>query len=207
VMGFSQDPQRRLFQTLEPFILASASPRRRRLLQSLGLRFEVVVSGVEESQIAAGSPAELVQGWAQDKAAAVAAIHPEQWVLAADTIVVLSGVIFGKPVSTEDARRMLEQLSEREHAVITAVCLRHDRRGLEKVTAVVTQVRFKKLSAAEITAYINSGEPLDKAGAYGIQGLGGCLVRSINGSYTNVVGLPLCETVEHLTAQGIIAPC
>jgi len=200
-------PQRRLFRSLEPFMLASASPRRRRLLQSLGLEFEVMMSGVEEHQSGTGAPLELVLGWAQEKALAVAAIHPERWVLAADTIVVVAGTILGKPLDSSEARRMLVQLSDREHLVITAICLRHQQRPHEETEVVTTQVRFKKLSAAEINAYVASGEPLDKAGAYGIQGLGGCLVRSIQGSYTNVVGLPLCETVERLAAHGIIVPC
>jgi septum formation protein len=203
----TKPPQRRLFRTIEPFMLASASPRRRRLLQSLGLEFEVVVSGVEEHLSGSGSPSELVLGWAREKALAVAAIQPERWVLAADTIVVVAGTILGKPLDTSEARAMLVQLSGRQHQVITAICLRHQQRHHEETEAVTTQVRFKKLSTAEIQAYVASGEPLDKAGAYGIQGLGGCLVRSIRGSYTNVVGLPLCETVERLAAHGIIAPC
>jgi septum formation protein len=200
-------PERRLFRSLEMFILASESPRRRRLLRSLGLEFEVVVSGVEETQPVQGSPEVQVRGWAGEKAEAVAGLHPDRWVLAADTIVVLAGVIFGKPAHAADARRMLEQLSDREHQVITAVCLRHALKNHREIDAVVTRVRFKRLMAAEIDAYLASGEPFDKAGAYGIQGLGACLVRSVCGSYTNVVGLPLCETVEHLMGQGIIAPC
>ncbi|HAA05777.1 MAG TPA: septum formation inhibitor Maf [Syntrophobacteraceae bacterium] len=198
--------QRQLFRTLEPFILASASPRRRRLLQSLGLEFDIIVSGVDEVQGGADSPSEMVLGWARDKARTVAAIHRECWVLAADTIVVVAGTILGKPVDTEDARHMLAQLSDRKHEVITAICLRHEQNRHEEAESVLTQVRFKKLSTAEIDAYVASGEPLDKAGAYGIQGLGGCLVRSINGSYSNVVGLPLCESIEHLAAHGIITP-
>ena len=200
-------PERRLFRSLERFILASESPRRRRLLRSLGLEFEVVVSGVEETQPIQGSPEEQVRGWAGEKADAVAELHPDRWVLAADTIVVLAGVIFGKPANAADARRMLEQLGDREHEVITAVCLRHAQRHHREIDAVVTRVCFKRLLAAEIDAYLASGEPFDKAGAYGIQGLGACLVRSIYGSYTNVVGLPLCETVDRLLAEGIIAPC
>lgn len=206
-MESASPPQRRLFRTIEPFILASASPRRCCLLESLGLEFEVVVSGVEEHHSGSGSPSELVLGWARAKASAVAAIHADRWVLAADTIVVVAGTILGKPFDTREARDMLAELSGREHQVITAICLRHQKCHHEETEAVTTQVRFKKLSAAEIEAYVASGEPLDKAGAYGIQGLGGCLVRSIRGSYTNVVGLPLCETIERLAAHGIIAPC
>jgi septum formation protein len=195
-----------LFQTLEPFILASASPRRRRLLQSLGLDFDVVVSGVEETQLDQGSPRDMVCGWAAEKAVAVSRTHPDRWLLAADTIVVVAGEILGKPSDPEDARRILERLSDREHQVITAVCLCHARRRYQELHAVTTQVCFKHLEAAVINAYLASGEPLDKAGAYGIQGRGACLVHSICGSYTNVVGLPLAETVDCLMAQGIIAP-
>jgi septum formation protein len=200
-------PERRLYRSLENFILASGSPRRRRLLRSLGLEFEVVVSGVEETQPIQGSPEEQVCGWAGVKAEAVAELHPERWVLAADTIVVLAGVIFGKPADAADARRMLELLSGREHEVITAVCLRHAQRHYRELDAVVTRVRFKRLLAGEVDAYLASGEPFDKAGAYGIQGLGACLVSAVSGSYTNVVGLPLCETAERLMAQKIITPC
>ncbi len=207
IMVTASNPGKRLFRTLEPFILASASPRRRRLLRSLGLDFSVAVSGVEEMQSGEGLPQDLVVRWAEEKAETVARLHPDRWVIGADTVVVLAGVIFGKPVDTNEARGMLERLSDREHEVITAVSLRHGERLQRELVVVATRVLFKRLAPTEIDAYVASGEPLDKAGAYGIQGLGGCLVRSICGSYTNVVGLPLCETVECLMMRGIIAPC
>ena len=198
-------PRVPLFVTLEPFILASASPRRRDLLAALGLVFEVVVSGVTETQLA-GSPADKVSRWARAKAEAVARRHPERWVLAADTIVVLGETIFGKPRHPDEARATLHQLGGRTHQVISAVCLAHRGRGHLRVKTVRTEVRFKQLAAAEIDAYVATGEPLDKAGSYGIQGQGAVLVESIHGSYTNVVGLPLAETVGWLAHQGLIAP-
>lgn len=193
------------FETRQPFILASASPRRRRLLEALGLVFRVVPSGVDE-RARPGRPAERVLAWARDKAEAVARIHPSHWVLGADTIVVLGGTIFGKPKDPQDAARTLLQLSGRAHEVISGICLVHRGRGHLQTLAVTTQVRFKPLGGAEISAYVATGEPLDKAGSYGIQGLGSFLVQSIHGSYSNVVGLPLAETVDWLLHQSIIAP-
>lgn len=194
-----------LFVTLEPFILASASPRRRDLLSALGLVFEVVVSGAAETPLG-GSPADRVGRWARAKAEAVARRYPERWVLAADTIVVLGQTIFGKPRHPDQARATLHQLGGRTHQVISGVCLTHRGRGHLQVKTVRTEVRFKQLAAAEIDAYVATGEPLDKAGSYGIQGLGAVWVESIHGSYTNVVGLPLAETVGWLVQQGLIAP-
>lgn len=194
-----------LFETRQPFILASASPRRRQLLEALGLLFEVSPSGVEERAVP-GLPTERVCVWARDKVEAVSVEHPGHWVLGADTIVVLGGTIFGKPGNPEDAGKTLHQLSGRDHEVISGICLVNRSRGHLQTLAVRTQVRFKTVTAAEISAYVATGEPLDKAGSYGIQGLGAFLVQSIHGSYTNVVGLPLAETVDWLLRQAVIAP-
>jgi septum formation protein len=196
-----------LFRNLEPLVLASASPRRQRLLGSLGLEFAVVVSGVNETISHAGPAEAMVRQWAEAKAQTVAANYPAHWVLAADTIVALGEEVYGKPADAAEASVMLDSLSDREHDVITGICLVHSERQVQRAAAVITRVRFKRLSAAEIQAYVASGEPLDKAGAYGIQGLGAYLVRSVTGSYTNVVGLPLCETIELLVDQRIIASC
>jgi septum formation protein len=200
----SDHQEQALFRTLQPLVLASASPRRQRLLRSLGLVFDVVVSGVEEANAHGCGAEAAVRHWADAKARAVAHSRPEHWVLAADTIVVLGDTIFGKPVDAGEAAGMLERLSGRAHDVITAVCLMHLGAKVRRLDSIATRVRFKSLSAAEIRAYVASGEPLDKAGAYGIQGLGAYLVRSIEGSYTNVVGLPLCETIELLIEQGVV---
>jgi septum formation protein len=137
----------------------------------------------------------------------VALSYPACWVLAADTIVVLEGRVFGKPADPAEAAAMLRQLGGREHEVYTGICLQHLSRHHRSTQVVTTRVQFKRLTDAEIRAYVATGEPLDKAGAYGIQGMGAYLVRALHGSYTNVVGLPLCETVELLTGQGIIETC
>jgi len=194
-----------MFETLQPLVLASASPRRRELLQSAGLRFRVVASGVEEIHAGDESPEALVRRWAKEKAMAVSRAHPGSWVLAADTLVILEGRIFGKPADALEALELLEQLSGNTHTVASGVCVM--RRGREAVGGVVqTRVRFKPLSRGEIQAYVRTGHPLDKAGAYGIQGPGAFLVEWIRGSYTNVVGLPLCETLQWLLDLGVVAP-
>lgn len=195
-----------LFVNLEPLVLASASPRRRELLSSMGIRMDVIPSHVEESEGGGGTPLELVERWAREKAEAVASAFRDSWVLAADTIVVLEGKIFGKPQNPEHAAAMLKDLSGKTHWVTSAFCLRHASRGLVHLASVSTAVHFRRLSGAEISAYVRTGECLDKAGAYGIQGLGTFLVRAIEGSYTNVVGLPLCETLECLMDHGVIRP-
>lgn len=194
-------------QTLRPrsagrLVLASASPRRSELLKQIGVRFEVCVSNVaEEADEASLEPHEVAAEHARDKALKVAARMPGRLVLGADTVVVLDGRPLGKPADRDEARRMLRSLSGCEHEVITAVALAADDGEGAAVVAedhVVTQVCFRKLSEAEIEAYVASGEPMDKAGGYGIQGLGAILVHEIRGCYFNVVGLPLSRTWEML---------
>ena len=197
---------RSLFRNIEPLILASGSPRRKDLLRSVGLTFDVVESGVEETGDSNGSSDTLVKRWAVEKASAVSEKYPGCWVLAADTIVVLEGRVFGKPCNSDEAAAMLRDLSGRVHEVISGLCLAHRDRDILRVDSVKTRVRFKHLTEAEIQAYLNTGEPMDKAGAYGIQGMGAFLVRSVNGSYTSVVGLPLCETLEWLLQEGVVEP-
>jgi len=171
-------------------ILASASPRRRELLRFICPDFDVVPSGVDETLDEAPSP-EAAARLALRKARAVARRTGQGIVLAADTLVVVDGLALGKPSDAEDARAMLRRLSGRRHHVITGVAV-IDAAGLrERSGAVVSQVFMRELGAAEIEAYVASGEPDDKAGAYAIQGLGGRLVAALLGSYTNVVGLPL----------------
>jgi septum formation protein len=180
------------------FVLASASPRRRELLARVGLRPEVQPSDVDESVRAGEAPDAYAVRVARDKARA----GPGGAVLAAHTVVALEGVALGKAPSPEAAREMLARLSGRRHQVHTGVVLL-GRRGEERARVVTTEVRFRSLSPEEIAAYVASGEPMDKAGAYGIQGRGGALVAEIHGSYTNVVGLPLEETLELLDAEGL----
>lgn len=185
-------------------ILASKSPRRSYLLKTAGLSFQVVSSDIDESGIPLTEAADYVKTLAEAKANDVADRFPEKWVLGADTIVLIDGKILGKPESRDDARRMLKRLSGKTHQVMTAYafcCRAADRFFSETVT---TDVQFKQLTDDEIEWYIHTDEPFDKAGAYAIQGLGTFLVKRICGSYTNVVGLPVCEVVEFLLKERII---
>ncbi|ABS47948.1 septum formation inhibitor Maf [Yersinia pestis] len=183
--------------------LASASPRRRELLALLDLPFEVLKTEVEEQRHPGESAQVYVQRLAQDKARAGVAVAPQDLpVLGADTIVVLNGQVLEKPRDKEHAQQILSALSGQKHQVMTAVALA-DRQNMLSAM-VVTDVTFRVLSPLEISDYIATGEPMDKAGAYGIQGKGGCFVRAIAGSYHAVVGLPLVETHEllsHFIAQ------
>ncbi len=188
----------------EPLILASSSPRRKYLLEQAGLIFTVIVSDVDETCPASATPEECVQMLSEDKARAVATDHRSSWVLGADTIVVADGRICGKPASTEDAREMLTLLGGRTHQVLTGYCICHLDKGICFKEVTSTQVTFKTLTPDEIEWYLETGEPFDKAGAYAIQGIGTFLVKSISGSYTNVVGLPVCEVIEYFMAQGVI---
>ena len=185
-------------------ILASASPRRKDLLQQVGLPFVVVPSGFDESRIPKTRPETYVQLQAEEKAGDVARLHPADWVIGADTVVCIDGEILGKPGSLTEARSMLRRLSGRTHRVHTGFCVRNERAGRKVTQSVTTRVRFKDLSAREIDWYVNTWEPFDKAGAYAIQGLGTVLVQCIHGSYTNVVGLPVCEVVSILVKEGIV---
>ena len=170
-------------------ILASGSPRRRQLLGELGLSFEVRAVDIDETQLAGEAPDQMVLRLAQAKAEAGAGTG--ELVLAADTIVVLDGRVLGKPTDAAEARVMLGDLSGREHQVFTGVALVDGSQGRSVSALERTRVRIGELDPATIAWYVDTGEPLDKAGAYGIQGLGALLVETVNGNYTNVVGLPL----------------
>lgn len=178
--------------------LASGSPRRRELLALLDVPFEVLKTEVEELRRPEESAQQYVQRLAQDKARAGVSVAPQDLpVLGADTIVVLNGQVLEKPRDKAHAQQILSTLSGQQHQVITAVSLADQKNVLSAM--VVTDVTFRALSQLEISDYIATGEPMDKAGAYGIQGKGGCFVRSISGSYHAVVGLPLVETHELLS--------
>ncbi|ELY3761465.1 septum formation inhibitor Maf [Cronobacter universalis] len=178
--------------------LASGSPRRQELLGMLGVTFERLVPGVEEQRAPQEAPQDYVTRLARDKArAGVALAARDLPVLGADTIVVLDGDVLEKPRDAAHAAEMLRRLSGQTHEVMTAVALADKQRVRERL--VTTRVTFRALTAQDIAAYVESGEPMDKAGAYGIQGLGGCFVRRIEGSYHAVVGLPLVETWELLS--------
>lgn len=180
-------------------ILASASPRRRELLGQLGVAFEVVPADVDETPRGDEPPREYVGRVAREKAQAVAARHPGTLVLAADTSVVLGRRILGKPGSFEEAMEMLGALSGRTHEVLTAVALAGT---FEALHVEATSVTMRSPSEAELAWYVGTGEPMDKAGAYAIQGRGGQLVDRISGSASNVVGLPLAQTLQLLERAG-----
>lgn len=191
----------------KPLVLASASPRRKQILEQLGLAFRVIPSGFDETLLEGETPAVHVERLARGKAAEIvaqfASAAEAPCVLAADTIVVLDAEILGKPRDDGDAVRMLLGLSGRAHRVSTGVALFVP--GVEPVSAVFeSEVRFRELTRASATAYVASGEGRDKAGSYAIQGLGAGLVREIVGSYTNVVGLPAAETLDLLLAAGVL---
>jgi septum formation protein len=178
-----------------PLILASGSPRRRELLAELGIPFSVVVSDAPEDLDASLTPVEQAVALAERKARAVAATVARGLILGADTIVVLDGDILGKPIDDADACRMLRRLSGRPHEVITGVALVDAASGGTRSAAVTSTVHLRPLANEDIAAYVASGEPRDKAGAYAIQGLGATLIACYEGSLTNVVGLPLEQTL------------
>ncbi len=186
-------------------VLASASPRRRQLLGWLGVPYDLDVPEVDERPEAEESASDMVRRLARAKAAMVASRRPASWVLAADTVVEIDGEIFGKPVDAEDASRMLGRLAGREHRVATGFALLAPG-GIERaVDVVVTRVRFRPLVAAAIHAYVGSDEPAGKAGGYAIQGQGAALIDRIDGSFTNVIGLPLVEVSRALVEAGLLA--
>lgn len=176
---------------LPPLILASASPRRSELLKQLSAEFRVVPSQASEIHSEDLSPGELSQINAWLKACAIAKAHPDTLVIGMDTVVAMQDSIFGKPTSLDQAREMLLRLQGHTHTVVTGVCLLHLGKRRKKVFAELTEVRFKPLSAAQIDVYHAAVNPLDKAGAYGIQEKGEMLVESVEGSVTNVIGLPV----------------
>jgi septum formation protein len=187
-------------------VLASASPRRSDLLTQVGIRFSVVPSRIPEDVLPGEAPEEHVIRLSKEKALEVAsrAEVPGRWFIGSDTIVLLDETILGKPIDAREAAAMLRSLSGRSHQVLSGYAI-HDRdEGTSICGAVSTSVVFKELTESEIAGYIASGEPMDKAGSYAIQGLGSFMVRRIEGSYTNVVGLPLCEVVEVLERLGAV---
>lgn len=195
-----------LFSTIAPLILASASPRRKSLLEELGISFTVLVADIDEEPGHEERPEAFVKRLAEEKALAISLHNRTSWILAADTVVVLDDAILNKPANREEALAMLLHLSGRCHYVLTGFCLRQEETKKQVVNLVRTEVEFLPLSRAICESYIDTGEPMDKAGAYGIQGQGGCLVKRIDGSYSNVVGLPLAEVTKEFLRQGVITP-
>ena len=190
--------------THSQIILASQSPRRKYLLEQAGITFSVIPSCADEMQHPGETPREYVERLSRDKALDVAQHNNAAWIIGADTIVVVDNTLLEKPVSMNHAREMLQQLSNRTHTVFTGftICGPHGKTIITR--HVTTEVVFKSLSSSEIEWYISTKEPFDKAGAYAIQGLGTFLVKGIHGSYTNVVGLPVCEVIEILIQENVI---
>ena len=182
-------------------ILASKSPRRRELLSMLGIDFIIETADIDETMDPALTPAQAVATVCEKKAAAVAQNHPADLILAADTIVVVDGRILGKPHSENAAQAMLRSLSGRQHTVMTGFCLWQN--GVAETHVEQTRLEFKPLSDAEIDAYVATGSPMDKAGAYGIQDQAAVFVRRLEGDYYNVMGLPLCALVQGLRRHGV----
>ena len=189
---------------MSPLILASASPRRRELLASLGLRFDVMVAEVTEHEHPDTDPTVMVTHNSSLKADWVSARNPDAWVLGADTTVFVDGKALNKPVDLDDARRMLRLLSGRSHTVFTGLAFRHATKLVCRNEGVATQVQFKVLTPEIIEKYLSSVKVLDKAGAYAIQEHGDLIVEAFSGSYTNIVGLPLETTKQILVELGLL---
>jgi septum formation protein len=209
-------------------ILASASPRRKELLERVGFTVKIVPAEIEEVALADEEPTEFVKRMARNKVLAVVnrlkgtmapqpveatpstqsvgrgkgREAPARWLVGADTIVVLGEEVLGKPSGSDQAFDMLQKLSGREHTVVTGFCVWDLLKNKEGIQAVVSTVKFKRMSRREIEKYLSVGESADKAGAYAIQGVGSYLIDSIVGSYSNVVGLPLCQLMEMLEEMG-----
>ena len=196
-----------MFFNSEPIILASGSPRRRQYLDDLGLSFTVCAVAINEIPFIGEDGAAFVERMAGEKAAAASKKFYRNWVIAGDTVVCLGRKILGKPIDKKEAISMLMSLSGREHTVLTGICLSHAEKKLQRHCFVATKVFFWAFDEPIARAYVSSGEWIDKAGAYGIQGKGAFLVKAIEGSYSNVVGLPLHELLEMLRYYRLVKPC
>lgn len=188
---------------MKKIILASASPRRKELLEKLGLKFEVEPSNSEEDTHSNQEPHELAKSLSLQKARLVAQKHKDALVIAADTFIVFSGNLLGKPHTEAEAKNMLKMLSGKSHRAITGFTIIDTASDKTLSEAVETKVYIKKLTLSEIDSYVKSGEPLDKAGAYAIQGLGAVIVEKLEGDYFNVIGLPLAALAESLKKFGV----
>lgn len=189
-----------------PIILASASPRRQEFLSLLGLSHLTVPAEIDETPKACEAPAAFARRMAAAKAEQVATAHPEACVIGADTVVALDQTIFGKPRSHKEALTTLQALQGHTHQVITGFAVLLQQRGIKEAVAVTSLVTFDTFAVEVLRAYVDSGEPMDKAGAYGIQGKGSFLVRSISGSCSNVIGLPVNAVVQVLLNHDLIRP-
>ncbi|MCX5717052.1 MAG: Maf family protein [Nitrospirae bacterium] len=188
---------------MKEIVLASASPRRREILELTGLRFRVDTSRYEETLVHTVNPHNLAKRLSLEKARAVAGKYKDALIIAADTFIVFKGKLLGKPHTSKEARNMLTMLNGKSHSVITGYTILDTGAGQKITRSVETKVWFKKMSSEEIDAYIVTKEPLDKAGAYAIQGRGSVIVKKIEGDYLNVVGLPLFDLAVTLKKFGI----
>lgn len=195
---------RPIYHTRKPLILASASPRRQGYFQDLGLKYRVHPADIDEEMLPDEKPQDFVKRMAMEKSMLVMDLYPGSWVVAADTVVSLESMVLGKPIDSMDAVSMLMRLAGKEHWVQTGICLAGGQEGIVAVQVVRTRVVFSPFSERVALAYVATGEPLDKAGSYGIQGLGAFLVKEIMGSYSNVVGLPLHELLVMLEEHGVV---
>jgi septum formation protein len=184
-------------------VLASSSPRRRELLKSIGFEFDVMPSHIPEKRAEGETPEEYVARLSREKARAIAEKHPDRWVVAADTTVVLGDQVLEKPADDADAKRMLSAIAGDTHVVFTGVTLRRIEPAYADTHVTSTEVRMLPMTPRDIDWYVATGEPRDKAGAYAAQGLGGMFIDSIHGSFTNVVGLPLASLFQMLRKAGI----
>ncbi len=211
-------------------ILASASPRRKELLERIGFSVRVVVADIDEIPLPGERPIDYTKRMAREKGlsamrrmmataypdeqsgrrgfvsgnvpARTAGEEPGRWILSADTVVAIDDVLLGKPADEQEAREMILRLAGREHRVVTGFSLLDMRRSKEGLQGVTTFVRFKRMTRNEVDNYVGMGESMDKAGAYAIQGIGAYLVEEVRGSYTNVVGLPVCQVIEMMQEMG-----
>lgn len=193
-----------MFITNKKIILASGSPRRQAYLVDMGIDFKVSTADIDETPMADEHPRRYVTRMAKQKALMVMEKNYQTWVVAADTIVTLDNRILGKPESDDDAVNTLMLLNDREHEVVTAFCVGLKETNTLHEESVVTRVKFVSFTESTAQAYVNTGESYDKAGAYGIQGRGAFLVSGVNGSYSNVVGLPLCQVIAVLQKYQIV---
>ena len=197
------NPKKPLASQIAGIVLASQSPRRKMLLEKLNISFQVVPSRLAELSPMGERPNAYAARMALEKAVKVGQFFPDHLIIGADTVVAIQDMILGKPRSPQEAVIMLSRLSGQVHEVWTGICVFHARSGTEIVKAVSTAVRFRELTQEEIDEYVQSGEPMDKAGAYAIQGLGKSLVRDLKGSYHNVIGLPTMELGKILEQIGV----
>ena len=189
----------------DSIVLASESTRRVDILRTLGISFSIIPPDIDETKHKDETPQEFVNRIAYEKANKVGKHFPDKWVIAADTIVLLKGKVLGKPKNERDAFNMLKTLRSKWHKVITGYCVLNLLKNIVYRDIVETRVFVRDMTDDEINRYIKTSEPMGKAGSYAVQGKGGYMVKEIKGSYTNVVGLPICEVAEALLSLGVLS--